>query len=130
MILAMRTDKPLAELVLLDGGKEVARYEWEAHRQLAATLVRSIQVFLEKNGTTVKKLSGIVVFSGSGSFTGLRIGATVANAIAYSHNLPVVASEGDKWLSEGVRKFSQAKPGKYVIPTYDREPNITKPKAP
>lgn len=128
MILAIRTDKPLAELALLKGGQEVARYEWEAHRTLATTLVAKIQTFLAQHGTTADKLSGIIVFSGSGSFTGLRIGATVANALAYSHNIPVVAGEGDNWLDAGVQKLAQAKPGEYVIPTYDREPNITKPK--
>ncbi|MDQ5944329.1 MAG: tRNA threonylcarbamoyladenosine biosynthesis protein TsaB [Patescibacteria group bacterium] len=128
MILALRTDKPLAELVLLEDGKEVARYEWEAHRTLAATLVGKIQTFLAENNATSEKLSGIIVFSGSGSFTGLRIGATVANALAYSHAIPVVAAEGDDWLVVGAQNLLQAKPGEYVMPTYDREPNITKPK--
>ena len=128
MILALRTDKPLAELVLVEDGKEVARYEWEAHRTLAATLVNKIQTFLVENHTSTEKLSGIIVFSGSGSFTGLRIGATVANALAYSHKILVAVGEGDDWLAIGGQKLSQANSGKYVIPTYDREPNITKPK--
>ncbi len=128
MILALRTDKPLAELILVQHEKEIARYEWEAHRTLAATLVGKIQKFLEENNTTTEKIVGIIVFSGSGSFTGLRIGATVANALAYSHTIPVVAAGGDDWLNAGAQKLSQTKPGEYVIPTYDREPNITKPK--
>lgn len=128
MILALRTDKPLAELVLLEDGKEITRYEWEAHRTLAATLVGKIQTFLVENNSATENLSGIIVFSGSGSFTGLRIGATVANALAYSHNIPVVAGKDDDWLAQGIDNLSTANPGEYVIPTYDREPNITKPK--
>ena len=128
MILALRTDKPLAELILVEEGKEIARYEWEAHRTLAATLVSKIQAFLAENNASTQKLSGIIVFSGSGSFTGLRIGATVANALAYSHKIPVAAGEGENWLAMGTQKLAQANTGKYVIQTYDREPNITKPK--
>ena len=128
MILALRTDKPLAELILVEEGKEIARYEWEAHRTLAATLVSKIQAFLAENHASTQKLSGIIVFSGSGSFTGLRIGATVANALEYSHKIPVAAGEGENWLAMGTQKLAQANTGKYVIPTYDREPNITKPK--
>jgi tRNA A37 threonylcarbamoyladenosine modification protein TsaB len=128
MILALRTDKPLAELSLLDDEKEIARHEWEAHRQLAATVVGKIQTFLYDNNTSTDKLKGIIVFTGSGSFTGLRIGATVANAIAYSHNIAVVAGEGESWIESGLEKLKTTKSGKYVIPTYDREPNIAKPK--
>jgi tRNA threonylcarbamoyladenosine biosynthesis protein TsaB len=128
MILAIRTDKPIAEIILLDDEKEIARHEWEAHRALATTLVEKIQTFLSDNNTSTDELRGIIVFSGSGSFTGLRIGATVANALAYSQNIPVVAGEGDDWLAQGLQKLSAAEVGKYVIPTYDREPNITKPK--
>lgn len=129
MILAIRTDKPVAELVLLDeAGNTQANYSWEAHRTLAATLVSKIGEFLADNSVDTQTLTGIIVFSGSGSFTGLRIGATVANALAYSHGISVVAGEGKDWLTDGVMKLKSAKPGNYVVPTYDREPNITKPK--
>lgn len=129
MILALRTDKPEAELYLLDpGGKQVARHSWEAHRTLAATLLYMIQKFLADHDSSTEKLTGIIVFTGAGSFTGLRIGATVANALAYSHNLPVVAGEGENWIEVGFSKLTDTKPGQFVVPTYDREPNITKPK--
>lgn len=129
MILAIRTDKPEAELHLLDPtGDETATHEWQAHRALAATLVSTIQEFLRDNNTSTDQLAGIIVFSGAGSFTGLRIGATVANALAYSQEVSVVAGEGDGWIADGLSKLKSAEPGEYVVPTYDREPNITKPK--
>lgn len=129
MILAIRTDKPVAELVLLDeAGNTQVNYSWEAHRALATTLVGKIDEFLEDNSVGTQALTGIIVFSGSGSFTGLRIGATVANALAYSHGISVVAGEGENWLIGGAVKLKLVKPGNYVVPTYDREPNITKPK--
>lgn len=129
MILALRTDKPEAELHLLDvSGTEVATYSWEAHRSLAATLVGKIGEFLEENKSSTKELTGLIVFTGAGSFTGLRIGTTVANALAYSNETPIVAGEGDGWIMDGMKKLPDAKLEQYVIPTYDREPNITKPK--
>lgn len=129
MILAIRTDKPVAELALLDeAGNTQANYSWEAHRALATTLVGKIDGFLADNSVDTQALTGIIVFSGSGSFTGLRIGATVANALAYSYGISVVAGEGENWFTGGVMKLKSAKPGNYVAPTYDREPNITKPK--
>lgn len=128
MILAVRTDKPEAELHLLTNkGKVHASYEWEAHRTLAATLLTNIHQFLSREGIKARDLEGLIVFTGSGSFTGLRIGATVMNALAYSHGLPIVTGAGENWQSDGLVKVRVAKPGSYVIPSYDREPNITKP---
>ena len=129
MILALRTDKPEVELYLLDtDGKESAKHVWEAHRQLAATLVEAIQSFLKQNQLEATNLTGIIVFTGAGSFTGLRIGTTVANALAYSHALPIASGEGDDWIAHGLAQLSSIRPGTYVIPQYDKEPNITKPK--
>lgn len=129
MIFALRTDKPEAELHLLDvDGNEIAAHAWHAHRELAATLVKTIHTFLAEQKTSTKELTGLVVFSGAGSFTGLRIGATVANALAYSHSLPIAAGEGDVWIEDGLAKLKNTPPGDYVLPTYDREPNITRPK--
>lgn len=129
MILAIRTDKPEAELHLLTNkGKVYASYSWEAHRTLATTLLTNIHTFLSQQGMKAKDLEGLIVFTGAGSFTGLRIGATVMNALAYSHQLPIAAGEGENWLEDGLIKVKAAAPGSYVIPKYDREPNITKPK--
>lgn len=129
MILAIRTDKPEAELHLLDDhGKPVGQYAWEAHRTLAATLLTNILQFLSQHDLKPDQLSGLIVFTGSGSFTGLRIGATVMNTLAYAHQLPVAAGKGQNWLEDGLVQLRQARPGDYVIPTYDRDPNITKPR--
>ncbi len=129
MILTLRTDQPEAQLQLLSAdGTMIAEERWEAHRTLAATLVAKIQTFLAAHESSTDQLAGIIVFSGSGSFTGLRIGATVANALAYSHRLPIAAGLDEDWIIDGLQKLKSAEPGKYVIPTYDREPNITKPK--
>jgi tRNA A37 threonylcarbamoyladenosine modification protein TsaB len=130
MILALRTDRPEAELHLLDvSGTEVATYSWEAHRTLAATLVGKIGEFLEENKSSTKELTGLIIFTGAGSFTGLRIGTTVANALAYSNQVPIVSGEGDEWIADGLKRLPDAKLEQYIIPTYDREPNITKPRS-
>jgi len=129
MILALRTDKPEAELWLLDAdGSEYSRYSWEAHRQLASSLLAKIHWFLTENQVSTDDLTGLIVFTGQGSFTGLRIGATVANALAYAHNFPIISTVGDDWLTTGATSLEAAKPGVYIIPTYDKEPNITQPK--
>lgn len=126
MILAIRTDQPRAELYLLDveGGVR-KRHIWQADRRLAASLLDGIVQLLAREHTEPNELTGIAVFSGSGSFTGLRIGTTVANALAYSLGIAVVKTSGDSWLSDVAPALIKAQPGQYVQPDYDRAPNIT-----
>ncbi|MCC7289074.1 tRNA (adenosine(37)-N6)-threonylcarbamoyltransferase complex dimerization subunit type 1 TsaB [bacterium] len=130
MILAIRTDKPIAELHLVDmDGRTVHTHEWQADRQLADTLLKTMLDFLKRHDVSPEQLDGIAVFTGKGSFTGLRIGTTVANAFAYSLNKKVVAVQGEDWLSHCAKKIQTATIGEYAMPKYDGEPNITKPKA-
>src|SRR5215204_6333461 len=98
MILAFRTDKPEAELYLYKDSHAktpVDHLSWYAHRELSDTLLVKIDQLLARNTLEKADLSGIIIFQGPGSFTGLRIGMSVANAFAYSRNIPIVAAQGD-----------------------------------
>lgn len=129
MILALRTDKPESELYLVNNNEVVKSLKWEAHRELADTLLMKIKEIMDSEGIGNEDLSGIIMHTGEGSFTGLRIGTTVANALAYSFNIPIVPAEGEDWLKLGMEIIKSAKPGDLVVPKYNAEPNITKPKS-
>ncbi|MCX6804762.1 MAG: hypothetical protein NT111_01965 [Patescibacteria group bacterium] len=128
MILALRSDKPEAELYLFDDGKKIAEIKWEAHRELADTILGKIKEILVNNNIADKDITGIIMHTGEGSFTGLRIGTTVANAMSYSLGVPIVEAEGDNWINEGLGKITSSKPGNLVVPKYNAEPNISQPK--
>lgn len=129
MILGFKTDQPIAELYLIDhSSKEIAREHWLADRELAGSLLPHLRSFLKKNKTTFNDLDGIIVFTGEGSFTGLRIGTTVANSLAYGLQIPVVKAKSQKWLRLGLSKLKKAKVNDFVTPDYSGPPNITTPK--
>ena len=56
-------------------------------------LPRIISVFKKAN-ITPKDLDKIIVVTGPGSFTGIRIGVTIAKTIAWSLNIPIVPISG------------------------------------
>ena len=128
MILAIRTDKPEAELYLISNGKVASEIKWEAHRELADTLLIKINELLKSKNISQQYIKGIIMHTGEGSFTGLRIGTTVANAMAYSLSIPIVAVKGGEWIKSGLVAIGSAKVGDLVVPEYNAEPNITKPK--
>lgn len=128
MILGIRTDKPEAELYLCSGGSIVLEKKWAAHRELSNTLLDSIDELILSGGIHKKELTGIVVFQGPGSFTGLRIGITVANTLAYTYKLNIVGVEGDEWLSMGCSLLSGGNSDTQVVPRYGQDAHITQPK--
>ena len=128
MILAIRTEAPDATIALVDGGTVADTHSWHAHRTLARDLLKVIQDRLNSQGKEWKDISGVILFKGPGSFTGLRIGASVANTIAFSQKLSIVGVSGDDWLNDGIKRLGKNEDDKFVQPFYGSEAHITKPK--
>lgn len=120
IILGIRTDKPQAELYLHGGGKQLGQIKWQAHLELSKTIHKRIEEILNKSSISWNDIGGIVCFKGPGSFTGLRIGLTVANAFAYAHDIPIVARRGETWFKKGIADLQAGKNDKIATPFYDR----------
>jgi len=58
-------------------------------RRHAGALLPMIQGLLRRSGRTLDDLRGIVLSDGPGSFTGLRVGASVAKALVQARRLPL-----------------------------------------
>jgi hypothetical protein len=109
--------------------KPLCHVEWESGRRLADGLLGRIAELLKSQDRVINDLTGIVILSGPGSFTSLRIGHTVANVLAESLLIPIVGGLGDDWLKEGLSRLSKATAGEPVWPFYGAEANVTRPKA-
>lgn len=129
MILGIRTDKPEAEIYLYSStGDFIAEKFWQADRQLARFLLAELENFLQENDVNFKDLTGLLAYAGPGSFTGLRIGLTVINTIAYSENLPLAGASGEDWREKAVERLKKGENDKAVMPIYNAPAHITKPK--
>jgi tRNA threonylcarbamoyladenosine biosynthesis protein TsaB len=127
-ILTLRTDKPEAELGLFDGKAKLAYSTWPAHRQLAETIHLKIKELFESQGRALSDLNGIAIYKGPGSFTGLRVGLSVANTLADSLNLPIVSETGEKWIEQACVRLQKGENEQIALPEYGAEPHITKQK--
>lgn len=127
MILLLDTSTPVCKLSLVDGEW---RHDtsWESGRELAKGLLQFIQDQLESQGRGWGDISGLVIFKGPGSFTGLRIGVTVMNSLAYAHSLPIVGEMTEAWQALGVARIVAGENDQIVMPEYGGEANITTPR--
>ena len=109
MNLYLDTSTPTCILKLDD--KE---YEEELGHDMAEKLLAVIEEKLAENGKSWQDITKITFMSGPGSFTGLRIGATVVNALADQLHVPLKDHHGHKRL--------------IILPDYGRPANISQPK--
>lgn len=130
MILALRTDGDTTYAVLLQDHKTIHELTWLSGRALAEQLLPRLIDWLAEGGLTLNDLTGLIIFSGPGSFTSLRIGHTVLNTLSDSLGVPVVGAMGEHWIGEGTEALAKVKPGPTVaLPHYGAEAHITKPKS-
>ena len=78
-------------------------FEDEAYRH-SELLTSSIQNILNENNLDVSGLSAVSVGIGPGSFTGLRIGFSVAKGLCYPHNIDLIGISSLKIIANSVVK--------------------------
>ena len=133
MILALQTDSPTTRAWLYPDAASVSSrakstLTWESGRDLADQLLAKLDCFLRDHSEAFDSLTGIIVFSGPGSFTSLRIGHSVANALADSLSIPVVGTTGTRWIATGVAQLASTALGVPAMPYYGSDAHISLPK--
>lgn len=112
----------------LIAGDERHDFEWEAGRELARDMLGYLRDCLAQRQATLADITGIGVFRGPGSYTGLRIGLTVLNTLAAANGAPIIGATGDAWQTECLTRLEAGDNDQLVLPEYGGEANITKPR--
>jgi tRNA threonylcarbamoyladenosine biosynthesis protein TsaB len=89
MLLALETATDRASVALGVPEGEPLEENVAGARRHAAVLLPMIQSLLRRGGASLADVSGIVLSDGPGSFTGLRVGASVAKALVHARALPL-----------------------------------------
>lgn len=106
MILKIDTTKTEKITVELEDKKTgIKDNVFEKQKKGSQVLLPLIAKILKKNKKDFKDLTEIEVNTGPGSFTGTRVGVTVANVLGYALNLPVNGKKGKIALP----KYSKSK---------------------
>jgi len=71
-----------------------------------------IDKILKQNKLDINNINAIAVFRGPGSFTGVRVGISIANALSFAQNIPVFGFSGEKYQGKPLLMAKDAAKGK------------------
>jgi len=97
-LLAIETTAAVASVALYADGEVRAVRRADSAKKHAETLLPAITAMLSEQNTALSEIDAFAVDIGPGSFTGVRIGVTVANALAYASCKPVITVNALKTL--------------------------------
>ena len=105
VILNIETSSKNCSVCLSSKGNLVTSFDFEdeAYRH-SELLTSSIQNILNENNLDVSDLSAVAVGKGPGSFTGLRIGFSVAKGLCYPYNIDLIGISSLKIIANSVVK--------------------------
>lgn len=86
-------------------------YEY-GHQNHSVTILPSIDAILKKQNIELSEIDEVIVGIGPGSYTGVRIGVSIAKMIGYLNNIPV------KTISS-LALLASASSKEYIVPAID-----------
>lgn len=112
-------------------GKVVIQQRLAARYRQAERLLPAIESLRKKSRQPITAITGIIVVSGPGPFTALRVGVMTANTFAWALKVPIVAVKAAKQtdvatlIKQGLIKLKTAGRPAVIEPYYGQAPNIT-----
>lgn len=104
-ILAIDTSNYTLGIALLRDNTVIAEYMTYLKKNHSVRAMPAVHSLLNDCDITPQDLSKIVVAKGPGSYTGVRIGVTIAKTLAWSLNIPISAVSSLEALAANGRHF-------------------------
>ncbi len=89
MELSIDTASELASVALSTDGRLVAEITWRCRRNHTVELLPAIEGLLGRAGLSRQDITAVFVCTGPGTYTGLRVGISVAKGLAYARAVPI-----------------------------------------
>jgi tRNA threonylcarbamoyladenosine biosynthesis protein TsaB len=104
-VLAIDTSNQALGVALYDDEKIIGEYMTNLKKNHSIRIMPAIKMLMKDCERTPKELSKIVVAKGPGSYTGVRIGVTIAKTLAWSLQLPLAGVSSLEILAAGAGRY-------------------------
>jgi tRNA threonylcarbamoyladenosine biosynthesis protein TsaB len=111
MILCLETATPVCSVALCDNSGIVLVRESHDVKSHARQLTLFIEEILREAEISPEELEAVAVSKGPGSYTGLRIGVSVAKGIAYGASVPLIGVDTTRSMFNGIIRNTYEKHG-------------------
>lgn len=99
---------------LLEDSKIIAEIKEQLNNNLSEYTLPRIEEMLTVKGISIDKIGKIIVVNGPGSFTGIRIGLTIAKTLAWAKKIPIIPISSLEAMA-----FSHDANYDFVVPAID-----------
>ena len=90
MVLYIDTCYKILNVALYENDKVLLYYSEKLENNMTDKTLKYINKLFEESKRDISDLTKVIVVNGPGSFTGIRIGLTIAKTIAFSLNIPII----------------------------------------
>lgn len=118
-ILAIETSGPMCSVALFCNHQLVSSKEENTAYSHSEKLTLLIEASLIETGIKPSQLSALALSMGPGSYTGLRIGSSVAKGMCYALEIPLIAIDTMAMMAEAVKASIDIKDNAVIIPMTD-----------
>ena len=131
-ILYIDTSSSFLYSAIYKDGKVISSISEDYGQNLSEVALPRIADMINNNNLSPKDVDKIIVVNGPGSFTGIRIGITIAKVYAWSLNIPITAINSLEAMSTSSNKNTihvpilNARRGFVYTAIYDENQNIIK----
>ncbi|WP_160724918.1 tRNA (adenosine(37)-N6)-threonylcarbamoyltransferase complex dimerization subunit type 1 TsaB [Bacillus sp. USDA818B3_A] len=112
--LAIDTSNYVLGVALLEENQVLGEYITNLKKNHSVRIMPAIETLMKDCGKVPADLTKIVVAKGPGSYTGVRIGVTIAKTLAWTLNIPLVGVSSLEILAAMGRYFDG-----YIAPIFD-----------
>ncbi|MDN3019399.1 tRNA (adenosine(37)-N6)-threonylcarbamoyltransferase complex dimerization subunit type 1 TsaB [Paenibacillus sp. BSR1-1] len=114
-ILAIDTSNYALGVSLLEENQVLGEYITNLKKNHSVRIMPAIQTLMKDCERVPGDLTKIVVAKGPGSYTGVRIGVTIAKTLAWTLNIPLVGISSLETLASGAGRYFDG----FVSPLFD-----------